>query len=126
MMCNSRVWAVHAALQESPRRGALGVFDAPHWPTRCALCGPTGQCHDSKPLPELLGGRQSKELVIPCRVNRKKNPRVLGTHRYKARHLAENLFQCMTVFRRVTTRDDKLNVTFPGFVHIANTMKWLH
>ena len=60
-------------------------------------------------MPELLGGLQAKALladkaydsdkivqvaqkqgmqvIIPYRVNRKKNLRVLDTHRYKARHL---------------------------------------
>ena len=107
-----------------------------------------GQRHDSKPLPELLKGRQTKalladkagdsdkivraaeelgmEVIIPCRANRKKNPRVLDTHRYKARHLVENLFQRMKFFRRVATRYDKPDVTFLGFVHIAGAMKWLH
>ena len=107
-----------------------------------------GQRHDSKPVPELLGGLQAKalladkaydsdklvqaaqsqcmEVIIACRVNRKKNPRVLDEHRYKARHLVENFFQRMKVFRRVATRYDKLDVTFLGFVHIAGTMKWLH
>ena len=66
------------------------------------------------------------QVIIPCKVNRKKNPRVLDTHRYKARHLVENLFQRMKVFRRVATRYDKLDVTFLGFVHLAGTMKWLH
>ena len=62
-------------------------------------------------MPELLGGLQAKalladkaydsdkivqtaqsqgmEVIIACRVNRKKNPRVLDTHRYKARHLVD-------------------------------------
>jgi transposase len=106
-----------------------------------------GQRHDSKPVPELVGGLQAKALladeaydsdkivqaaekcgmqvIIPCRVNRKKNPRVLDTHRYEARHLVENLFQRMKVFRRVATRYDKQGVTFLGFVHIAGTIKWL-
>ena len=70
-----------------------------------------GQRHDSKPVPELLDGLQSKALladkaydsdkivqaaqtcgmqvIIPCRVNRKKNPRGPDTHRYEARHLVE-------------------------------------
>ena len=82
-----------------------------------------GQRHDSKPVPELLDGLQAKALladkaydsdkivqaaekqgmqvVIPCRVNRKKNQRVLDTHRYKARHLVENLFQRMKCRRRL-------------------------
>ena len=107
-----------------------------------------GQCHDSRPVPELLGGLQAQalladkaynsdkivqaaqsqglEVIIASRINRKKNPRVLDTHRCKARHLVENLFQRMKVFRRVATRYDKLDVTFLGFVHIAGTMKWRH
>ena len=107
-----------------------------------------GSATPAKPVPELLGGLQAKALladkaydsdkivqaaqsqcmqvIIPSRANRKKNLRVLDKHRYKARHLVENLFQRMKVFRRVATRYDKLDVTFLGFVHIAGTMKWLH
>ena len=107
-----------------------------------------GQRHDSKPVPELLAGlraealladkaydsdkiveeaeKQGMQAIIPCRVNRKKNQRVLDQDRYKARHLVENLFQRMKVFRRVATRYDKLDVMFLGFVHFAGTMKWLH
>ena len=70
--------------------------------------------------------KQGMQVIIPCRVNRKKNQRILDAHRYKARHLVEALFQRMKVFRRVATRDDKLDVTFLGFVHLAGTMKWLH
>jgi transposase len=107
-----------------------------------------GQCHDSRPVPELLSGLQAQalladraydsdkivqaaqsqglEVIIASRVNRKKSPRVLDTHRYQARHLVENLFQRMKNFPRVATRYDKLDVRFLGFVHIAGTMKWLH
>ncbi len=63
------------------------------------------------------------QVIIPCRVNRKKSPRVLDTHRYEARRLVKNLFQRMAVFRRVANRYDKLDVTFPGFVHSAGAMK---
>ena len=105
------------------------------------------QRHDSQPAVELHDGLQAKALladkaydsdkifqsaqaqgmqvIIACKVNRKKQ-RVLDRHRYKARHLVENLFQRMKVFRRVATRFDKLDVTFLGFVHIAGIMKWLH
>ena len=122
------------------------VCDALGNPLRFVLTA--GQRHDSKPVLELLDGLQAKALladkaydsdkivqaaqargmqvIIACRVNRKKNQRVPDTHRYKARHLVENLFQRMKVFRRVATRYDKLDVTFLGFVHIAGTMKWLH
>ena len=106
-----------------------------------------GQRHDSKPVPELLDELQAQALladkaydsdkivqdaekrgmqvIIPSRVNRKKQ-RLLDRHRYKVRHLVENLFQRMKVFRRVATRFDKLDVTFLGFVHIAGIIKWLH
>ena len=121
------------------------VCDALGNPLRFVLT--PGQRHDSKPVPELLDGLQAKALltdkaydsdkivqaaqkrgmqvIIPCRVNRKEQ-RVLDLHRYKARHMVENLFQRMKVFRRVATRFDKLDVTFLGFVHIAGIMKWLH
>ena len=68
---------------------------------------------------------QGMQVIIPSRVNRKK-PRALHKHRYKARHLVENLFKRMKVFRRVATRFDKLDIRFLGFVHIAGIMKWLH
>ena len=106
-----------------------------------------GQRHNSKPVLELLDALPAKALladkaydsdkivqsaqekgmqvIIPSRVNRKKQ-RDLDKHRYKARHLIENLFQHMKVFRRVATRFDKLDITFLGFVHIAGIMKWLH
>ena len=39
------------------------------------------------------------QVIIACRVNRKKSQRVLDMHRYEARHLVENLLQRMKVFR---------------------------
>ncbi len=56
----------------------------------------------------------------------KKNPLILDTHRYQARHLVENLSQHLKVFRRVAAHYDKFDVTFLGFVHIACTMMLLH
>ena len=121
------------------------VCDALGNPLRFVLTA--GQRHDSKPVPELLDGLQAQalladkaydsdkivqaaqaqgmEVIIPSRINRK-NQRVLDKDRYKARHLIENLFQRMKVFRRVATRYDKLDMRFLGFVHIAGIMKWLH
>lgn len=106
-----------------------------------------GQRHDSKVAVELLTGVQAKavvadkaydsneivehaqengmEVVIPPKENRKQ-PRALDKDRYKARHLVENLFQRMKVFRRVATRFDKLDCMFLGFVHLAAMKKWLH
>jgi transposase len=121
------------------------VCDALGNPLRFVLT--PGQRHDSKPVPELLDGlqgnalladkaydsdkivqcaqEQAMEVIIPFKANRKQ-PRLLDKHRYKARHLIENLFQRMKVFRRVATRYDKLDERFLGFVHIAGIMKWLH
>lgn len=121
------------------------VCDALGNPLRFVLT--PGQRHDSKPVPELLDGLAAKALladkaydsdkivqiaqaqgmqvIIPSKANRK-NPRVLDKHRYKARHLVENPFQRMKVFRRMATRFDKLDIRFLGFVHIAGVMKWLH
>ena len=106
-----------------------------------------GQRHDSKAVPELLDGVMAKALladkayvsdmiiksdqekgmqaIIPSKANRKIQ-RTLDKARYKARHLVENLFQRMKVFRRVATRFDKLDTRYLGFVYIAGTMKWLH
>ena len=69
--------------------------------------------------------KRGMQVIILCRVNHKKNQRVLDRHSYKARHLIENLFQRMKAFRRVATRFDKLDVTFLGFVHIVDIIKWL-
>lgn len=121
------------------------VCDALGNPLRFVLT--PGQRHDSKLVPELLDSLQAKALladkaydsdkivqsaqakgmqvIIPSRVNSKKQ-RPLDWHRYRARHLVENLFQRMKVFRRVATRFDKLDIRFLGFVHIAGIMKWLH
>lgn len=124
-----------------------GRSDALDNPLRFVLT--PGQRHDSKPVPELLEGlpakailadkaydydsdkiiqsaqEQGMQVIIPSKVNRKQQ-RVLDKERYKARHLIENLFQRMKVFRRVATRFDKLDIRFLGFVHIAGIMKWLH
>jgi len=65
------------------------------------------------------------EAIIPSRSNRKR-PRPLDKARYSARHLVENLFQRMKIFRRVATRFEKLDVRFIGFVYLAGIMKWIH
>jgi transposase len=62
------------------------------------------------------------EAIIPSRSNRKlAHP--LDLARYFARHLVENLFQRMKIFRRIATRFEKLDERFMGFVYIAGIMK---
>ena len=65
------------------------------------------------------------EAIIPSRKNRKL-ARPLDSKRYIARHLVENLFQRMKIFRRVATRFEKLDKRFTAFVHIVAIMKWIH
>ena len=106
-----------------------------------------GQRHDSKVAADLLAGvpaeafladkaydtneivsiaeKNGMTVIIPSKSNRK-CPRVLDRDRYKARHLVENLFQRMKVFRRFATRYEKLDRNFLGIVHLAAITKWLH
>ena len=80
--------------------------------------------YDSNAVVELaLAG--GMEAIIPSRKNRKL-PRPLDWTRYFARHLVENLFQRMKIFRRVATRFEKLDERFLGFIYIAGIMKWTH
>jgi hypothetical protein len=73
----------------------------------------------------VLAHRLRMEAIIPSRRNRKL-PRPLDSTRYFARHLVENLFQRMKIFRRVATRFEKLDERFLGFIYIAGIMKWIH
>lgn len=65
------------------------------------------------------------EVVIPPKANRK-NKRAFDALRYRARHLVENLFQRMKVYRRVATCYEKLDSRFLSTVHLVGAMKWLH
>jgi transposase len=65
------------------------------------------------------------ELIIPPKINRKVK-RNLDTLKYRARHLIENLFQRMKIFRRVATRYEKLDSRFLSIVYLVGAMKWLH
>jgi transposase len=80
--------------------------------------------YDSNSVVELaLAG--GMEAIIASRRNRKL-PRPLDSTRYFARHLVENLFQRMKIFRRIATRFEKLDERFLGFIYIAGIMKWIH
>ena len=82
------------------------------------------KAYDSDKLVKLAQA-QGMQVIISSRA-RRKEPRPLDEQRYEARHLIENLFQRMKVFRRVATRFDKLDCRFLGFVLLAGIMKWLH
>ena len=64
------------------------------------------------------------EVVIPPKANRKKK-RPFDALKYRARHLVENLFQRMKVYRRVATRYEKLDSRFISVVYMVGAMTWL-
>ena len=82
------------------------------------------KAYGSKEIIELAKSNNI-EVVIPSKVN-SINPRIIDTHKYKSRGLIENLFQRLKVYRRVSTRYDKLDKNFIGFVYLACIFKWLH
>lgn len=61
---------------------------------------------------------------IPPRCNRN-NPRPYSSTSYRKRHHVENLFQRIKRFRRIGTRDEKLDLHFLDFVHLAAIVDWL-
>ena len=64
------------------------------------------------------------QAVIPARRNRHP-PRSWDTHRYRARHLIENLFARLKHLRRLATRYDKLASHFAAFILLACTCVWM-
>jgi len=46
-------------------------------------------------------------------------------HRYKARHLIENLFARLKQFRRIATRFEKLAMNFAAMITLACICVWL-
>ena len=76
--------------------------------------------YDSNAVVELARA-SGMETIIPSKSNRKL-ARPLDSTRYIARHLVENFFQRMKIFRRVATRFEK---RFMAFVHIAGIMEWI-
>jgi transposase len=108
-----------------------------------------GNVHDSKPAASLIKPFEDKAkailadkaydsnaiveqallasmaVIIPTKANRIVK-RDVDFSRYKARHLVENLFQRMKIFRRIASRFDKLDINFMGFIHLAGIFKWIH
>ena len=64
------------------------------------------------------------EVIIPPRSNRL-TPRAFDQHRYRARHLIENLFARFKQFRRLATRYEKLSAHYAAFVILASICLWL-
>lgn len=66
----------------------------------------------------------SKTAVIPPKANRKLQ-RNYDRELYKARHLIENFFAKLKLFRAIATRYDKTARNFLAAIHFAATFIWL-
>ena len=82
------------------------------------------KAYDSDAIVQEAMGK-GMEVVIPPKANRKEK-RAFDALKYRARHLVENLFQRMKVYRRVATRYEKLDSRFLSIVYLVGAMKWLH
>ena len=65
-----------------------------------------------------------KTAVIPPKANRKIQ-RDYDRELYKARHLIENFFAKLKLFRAIATRYDKTARNFLAAIHFAATLIWL-
>ena len=68
--------------------------------------------------------RAAKAAVIPPKANRKIQ-RDYDKELYKARHLIENFFAKLKLFRAIATRYDKTACNFLAAVYLAATAIWL-
>jgi len=66
-----------------------------------------------------------KQVVIPPKANRKVQ-RPYDSHLYKARHLIENFFARLKLYRAIATRYDKTARNFLAAIHLAATVVWLN
>jgi len=67
----------------------------------------------------------SKSVVIPAKANRRE-PRLLDTDIYGARHLIENFFGKIKQFRAIATRYDKTARNFLAAVQLVASIVWLN
>ena len=81
------------------------------------------RAYDADKFTDLIQ-RQVSQVVIPPTKSRS-DRRWYDKHLYKERHLVERFFAKIKVFRRISTRYDKLAVTFRAAVIIAACMTWL-
>ncbi len=68
--------------------------------------------------------KQGSQVVIPPTKTRL-DQRWYDKHLYKERHLVECFFAKIKVYRRISTRYDKMAVTFRAAVLIAACMAWI-
>jgi transposase len=66
-----------------------------------------------------------KQAVIPPKTNRKLQ-REYDKDLYKARHLIENFFAKLKLFRCIATRYDKTARNFLAAIHLAASVIWLN
>ena len=65
-----------------------------------------------------------KQAVVPPKANRKQQ-RDYDKELYKARHLIENFFAKLKLFRCIATRYDKTARNFLAAIHLAAAAIWL-
>lgn len=68
--------------------------------------------------------KAGKTAVIPPKRNRKQQ-REYDKELYKARHLIENFFAKLKLYRSIATRYDKTARNFLAAIHLAATVIWL-
>ena len=71
-----------------------------------------------------LATEQGSLIVVPPKSNRLEQ-RAFDRHLYKERHLVECFFAKLKAFRRISTRYEKLAVTFRTLVLIASCLVWM-
>ena len=76
--------------------------------------------YDSDAFCQWLSERGIKACIPPR--SKRLLMRRFSKSSYRKRHLAENFFERIKIFRRVATRYDKLADTFLGFVCLAATI----
>lgn len=68
--------------------------------------------------------KAGKTAVIPPKANRKVQ-RDYDKELYKARHLIENFFAKLKLYRAIATRYDKTKRNFLAAIHLAAAVIWL-
>jgi len=66
-----------------------------------------------------------KGVVIPPKANRK-TPREYDRDLFKSRHLIENFFARLKLYRAIATRYDKTARNFLAAIHLAAAVVWLN